>query len=65
MARAGRDLVMQSYSIEAATEILRSELASVLGATARGSQPPTVSSATPAERAAACANDQVGLPIHQ
>jgi glycosyltransferase involved in cell wall biosynthesis len=65
MARTGRDLVMQSYSIEAATEILRSELASVLSATARGSQPRTVSSATPAERAAACANDQVGLPIHQ
>lgn len=65
MARAGRDLVMQSYSIEAATEILRSELASVLSATARGSQPRTVSSVTPAERAAACANDQVGLPIHQ
>jgi glycosyltransferase involved in cell wall biosynthesis len=65
MGRAGRDLVTQSYSIEAATEILGSELASALGATARGSQPRTVSPVTPAERAAAYADDQVGLPTHR
>jgi glycosyltransferase involved in cell wall biosynthesis len=65
MGRAGRELVMRSYSIEASTEILGSELASALSATARGRQPCTVSSVTPAERGAAYADDQVGLPTLQ
>ena len=42
MGGAGRELVMRSYSIEASTKILGSELASVLSATARGGQPRAV-----------------------
>ena len=59
LGRAGRKLVMRSHSIEAATGILGSELASVLSATAFARQPRVVSSVTPAERAAAYADGQV------
>ncbi len=62
MGRAGRELVMRSYSIEAATEILGSQLASVLNSKVRGRQPRAVSPVTPGERGAASADGQVGLP---
>ena len=61
LGRAARELVMRSYSIEAATGVLGAELASVLSATARGSEPRTASSVTPAEPAVAYADGQVGL----
>jgi glycosyltransferase involved in cell wall biosynthesis len=62
MGRAGRELVIRSYSIEAATEILGSELASILGPMAFGGQPRTTSAVTPPERGAVYADGQVGLP---
>jgi glycosyltransferase involved in cell wall biosynthesis len=62
LGRAGRELVIRSYSIEAATGVLGAELASVLSATARGRQPCAVSSVTPAEPAAAYAGGQVEQP---
>ena len=59
LGRAGRELVMRSYSIEAATGVLGQELASVLSATARGCEPRTASSVTPAKSAAAYADGHV------
>ena len=59
VGRAGRELVIRSYSIEAATGVLGAELASVLSATARGWELRTASSVTPGERAAAYADGQV------
>jgi hypothetical protein len=58
IARAGRELVMRSHSIEASTKILGCELASVLSATAFARQRCGVSSLAPAERAAAYAGGQ-------
>ena len=58
LGRAGRELVMRSYSIEAATESLGGELAS-LSATAFARQPRAVSSVTLADRAAAYADGQL------
>jgi glycosyltransferase involved in cell wall biosynthesis len=61
LGKAGRELVARSYSIEAATGALGSELASVLGPMAFGRQPRTTSSVAPAERGGPYADDQVGL----
>jgi glycosyltransferase involved in cell wall biosynthesis len=63
IGRAARELVMRSYSIEAATEALGSELVSALSATARGRQPRVIRH-TSAERGAAYADAEVGLPTH-
>jgi glycosyltransferase involved in cell wall biosynthesis len=50
---AGRELVIQSYSMEAATKVLASELASVVSAMGRDRQPHMMSSVTSAAQAAA------------
>jgi glycosyltransferase involved in cell wall biosynthesis len=65
IGRGGRELVIRSYSIEAATEVLGCKLASVLSATVPGRLPCTVSSVAPAERAAAHTDGQDRLPTLQ
>ena len=62
IGRGGRELVMRSYSIEAATEVLGYELASALRVTVPDGLPRTVSSVTPPKRAAAHTDGQDGLP---
>jgi glycosyltransferase involved in cell wall biosynthesis len=63
IAGAARELVMQVHSIEAATEVLGSEIACALRATASGSEQCAMSPVTPAVRGATYVDGRAGRSI--